>query len=132
GEPWADSAVSGLVMKEVKHYLKPEFINRLDEIIVFHPLGKDELNQILDLRLEHLSKRIEDLGLSLVIDDAARKLVLDSIDTLNYGARPLQRKIESMIENKIATLLINHKDQKGGTILVTVDGQEIKVELKKD
>jgi ATP-dependent Clp protease ATP-binding subunit ClpC len=99
-----------LVLKEVQSHLRPELINRLDEIIVFNRLGAGELRRILDLQVKDLADRLAKLGYDLDFTDAAKTQVLASIDTSKLGARPLRRKLEAMVENELATLLIEEDD----------------------
>ncbi len=94
------------VMGEVSKFLKPEFINRLDEIIIFKRLEEKELLQIAKIQVENLSRRLAGLGIKLDFSDEALRKVLSGIDATHFGARPLRRKLETLIENEIATLLI--------------------------
>lgn len=117
------------IMKEVRGFLRPEFLNRLDEIIVFDRLTLAELGQILDLQISDLEKRLYQLGLGLKVTPKVKKLILDSIDNLNFGARPVKRKIEVLIENKVASLLIEKNSNKGTHVLIDVDQDEVIVEF---
>lgn len=113
------------VMSEVSKFLKPEFINRLDEIIIFSRLKESELLQIARIQVENLRHRLKKLNVELDFTDEALKKVLDGIDALHFGARPLKRKLETLIENEIANLLIG-SSKNGGA------GQTIHVRLRKD
>ena len=126
-EEWNSDEEQAAVMGEVKRYLRPEFINRLDEIIVFNRLSRDDLNQILDLQLEDLKERLKATGLSLIFDAAARDLIIEGIDSLNYGARPLRRKLEQLVENKIANFLIRPDPFTEGSLRIGVAQGEITV-----
>ncbi len=119
---WDSTDEKEAVMGELKRFLRPEFINRLDDIIIFNRLEKTELRQILDIQLDDLLKRIKKLGHSLELTEAAKTFVLDGIDTLKFGARPLKRKIEQLIENEVAQILVDHSNQSRAL--------NIKVELK--
>ncbi len=116
-----------LIMKEVQKFLKPEFINRLDEIIIFNRLAYEQLKDILEIQLKDLISRVESMGFSLSIGDGVKKYLLDSIDTYHYGARPLRRKMESIVENKIASLLISPSARSGGRIEVKLVDKDVEI-----
>jgi len=115
------------VMTEVKKYLRPELINRFDEIIVFHRLDQPEFSRILEIQIEGLRKKVKDLGMELQISKSAKEFILASIDSNQYGARPLRRKLESSVENKIANLIIGTEEKKISQIKVDVKDGEIDV-----
>ncbi|MFW7378199.1 MAG: ATP-dependent Clp protease ATP-binding subunit [Oligoflexus sp.] len=125
---WTKDEESKEIFKVVKRFLRPEFINRLDEIIVFNSLGKDEFKQILDINIRDLAERLQKIGIELEFDEKAKDFVVESIDTTNYGARPLRRKLEDLIENKIASLIIENQAKKIKHVKVSFDGNEIKIE----
>ena len=126
-EEWDQGDERAEVMKEVKKFLRPEFINRLDEIIVFNRLEMKELEKILDLQVDDLRKRMAERGLELKIGKDVKEHILKSIDSTNYGARPLRRRLEHMVENKIAALMIAEKIEKSAKISVTVKNGEVEV-----
>lgn len=117
-EPYDETEERNLVMAEVKNYLRPEFINRLDEIIVFHRLGAPELQSILEIQIRDLARRLERLGLGLEVSDLARKSLLEGVESSPYGARPLRRRLEQTVENEIANLLVSPFPPTGGTLKV--------------
>ncbi|MEY4631574.1 MAG: hypothetical protein RIQ81_1694 [Pseudomonadota bacterium] len=121
-EPIDAAAEKALVMGEVKNFLRPEFINRLDEIIVFGRLGAEELERILDMQLDALSSRLGKIGYSLELSAAARKGLLEGIDASTYGARPLRRRLEQTIENQMASLLVSENPPPQGKIKVDYQG----------
>ena len=108
------------IISEVKKFLRPEFINRLDEIVVFNKLGKEDLKKILKIQVENLRKRLSDKELKLDFSAEAEEFVLQSIDSLNYGARPLKRKLQILVENEVANLLISSSSEKNNKIGVGV------------
>ena len=109
------------VLAELKKQFRPEFINRIDEIIVFHKLQKEEINQIIEIMLKQVNKRLEAQGIKIEIDDSVKeKIAENGIDT-NYGARPLKRAIQNLIEDKIAEEILNGNIQKGKKAKITVD-----------
>jgi ATP-dependent Clp protease ATP-binding subunit ClpA len=98
--------VESLVRDELKKFFRPEFLNRLDETVVFHKLSKDNMHAILELQITALSARLREQGLNLEVSQEARDwLVENSFDTV-FGARPLKRALETHVENQIAEALI--------------------------
>ena len=117
-----------LILSEVKKYFKPEFLNRLDDMIVFHSLTKEHLTSILDILLNKLIKRLEVEGLSLNISpECKEKLAAEGYEP-QYGARPLKRTIEREIENKLSLCIVNKKFQSGDSIRAILQDSEITFE----
>ncbi|MBP9708051.1 MAG: ATP-dependent Clp protease ATP-binding subunit, partial [Oligoflexales bacterium] len=120
------------IMKEVKNYLRPEFINRIDEIIIFNRLTQNELKQILELQLKDLGDRLKSLGKTLEVSDAAKAYLIEGIEQQNYGARPLKRKLEQNVENQVATLLISDRNkEKNLNIFVDLKDKSLQVTYKQ-
>jgi len=94
------------VLIEVEKYFKPEFLNRLDDVIVFRPLTKENLKEIIDIELVDVRKRLEDRGIHLFLTDDAKDKIIDEGTNLELGARPLRRAIERMIEDPLAEELL--------------------------
>ncbi len=115
------------IMAEVKRFLKPEFINRLDEIIIFNRLRNEDLRQVLDLQIKDLAKRLATKDITLSLANAVQDHIISAVDTRNYGARPLQRKLQQLVENKIAVLLMDENTTAKRQIDVALDGKEITV-----
>ena len=126
---WSRDEEQKAVLDEVRRFLRPEFINRLDEIIVFNRLGANEVERILDLQLNDLRNRLKHAGRTLTIDQAVRALILEGIDTDHYGARPLRRKIEQLIENRIATFLIGGGAPAGASLHIKVAADKRGIEI---
>ena len=121
----ADTAVANQkqnILQGIKEIFRPEFLNRLDEIVVFDPLGKKELAQIVDRMLEELQKRLQDTGMSLRITTAARDKLLQTGMNVRYGARPLRRALQKEIEDKLADLYLEKTFTAGDEILIDVIG----------
>ncbi len=113
------------VMGELKSSFRPEFLNRLDEIILFRPLTKDNLNGIIDIMVASLRQRLADRGLGLEITDAAKSLIIDrGFDPL-YGARPLRRYLQSSVETLIARRILSGEVLPDSIIVVDVDNDEL-------
>ncbi len=115
------------IMDEVKRFLKPEFINRLDEVIVFNRLSSQHLRQVLDLQIKDLTTRLAGKNLTLNCSAAVKDHIIAAVDTRNYGARPLQRKLQQLVENPIAMLLMDEGTAQGQQIEVVLDGKEVQV-----
>ena len=112
------------VLQGIKEIFRPEFLNRLDEIIVFDPLGKKELAQIVDNMLEDLQKRLQETGLRLRITPPARDKLLKTGMDVRYGARPLRRALQKEIEDKLADLYLERTFTAGDEILIDVIGTD--------
>lgn len=119
-----DSMKKG-VMDEVKHIFKPEFINRIDDIIVFHPLNKENVKEIVALLSKTLIKRVEEnMRVNLVFsDDAVEQIAKEGFDPA-YGARPLKRVIQSKIEDALAEEFLSGKFKEGNTIEVKIENEK--------
>jgi ATP-dependent Clp protease ATP-binding subunit ClpB len=106
------------VMGEVRRHFRPEFINRIDEIVVFHALGREHIRDIARIQLHRLEKRLADRDLRLsVTDQALDEVAKVGFDAL-YGARPLKRAIQQMIENPVARLVLEGRFQPGDEVPV--------------
>lgn len=117
------------VMEEVKRLFKPEFLNRIDETIVFRALNKDDMKQIVTLMASELQKRCrEQLQIELVIRDAAKAYIVEKAYDRKYGARPLRRKIQDEIEDRLAGEIIAGKVKAGDRVVVTTKHKELIVE----
>ena len=93
-------------MQVVTQHFRPEFINRVDEIVVFHPLGREQIRSIVDIQLGRLRQRLAERDIQLWLDDAARDRIGEAgFDTV-YGARPLKRAIQSQIENPLSQQIL--------------------------
>ena len=124
-----------MILSEVKKYFKPEFLNRLDDMIVFHSLTKKHMPHILDILLNRLIKRLKEEEISLEIGaEIKEKLVADGHEP-KYGARPLKRAIEREIENKLSLCIVNRQFQSGDKIKAIIKDKEIafkKISTKKN
>jgi ATP-dependent Clp protease ATP-binding subunit ClpB len=116
-------AMKKAVMEVVGNHFRPEFINRVDETVVFHPLGQDQLKGIAVIQLDALRQRLAERDMRITLSDAAlEKLVAAGFDPV-YGARPLKRAIQQQLENPLAQALLKGEFGAGDTIQVTaVDG----------
>ena len=118
------------VMEEVKRLFKPEFINRIDEIIVFRTLNKDDMGKIVNLLTENLSKRCrEQMDITIKMSSAARKYLVDKFSNLKMGARPLKRAIQTQVEDVLAEEILKKNIVNGDSVTVTV--KDDKISFKK-
>ena len=113
------------VTGELKNYFRPEFLNRVDDIIVFSALTPDQVKKIIDLSLESLSKRLADREMSLVITDAAKKFIANEAYDPQYGARPVKRYLQKHVETEIASMIIRGDLIDGGTVTIDSDGEKL-------
>ena len=123
-----DEAGSYEQMKErlkvaIEKYFRPEFLNRLDDVIVFHSLNKQDLKQIVDIELSKIRGRMADRGLELVLTDDAKDYLIAKGYNPDYGARPLRRAIENMIENPLSEEILRGSFTGKNTIIVEVEGE---------
>ena len=120
------------VMDEIKHSFKPEFLNRIDEIIVFHPLEKEELLQIVELLLQELQKRAKaQMNVTLVISDAVKNYILEKGYDEKYGARPLRRALQTELEDLLAEEILSMRIQEGDKVEVDRKEEKICFQVKK-
>lgn len=113
--------------KLLKSHFRPEFLNRLDEIVIYKPLKKEEISKIVDLMLEKLKNRLEDKFLHLVISDKAKEFIIDNGYDPIFGARPLKRFIQSHVETLIAKAILANNFESGTTLKVDVENDKLVV-----
>ncbi len=116
--------VKKLMLDEVKHTFRPEFINRIDEIIVFHPLTQDNLASIVNLMLDKVAGKLEHFHVKLDVSDAAKKILIDHGTDVEYGARPLRRTIQKEVEDPISELILTEGLEKKKVLKIDVDDQK--------
>jgi len=114
-----------LVLDILKKSFRPEFLNRVDEVVVFHSLSKDNILDITRLQLEYLVERMSERAIQVEFHDSAVKLLADRGFDINYGARPLKRVVQNLIETPLAKQLIKGSFSEGDTIVVDEKGGEI-------
>lgn len=120
------------VMEEVKRIFKPEFLNRIDETIVFRALNKDDMKKIIGIMVRDLQKRCkEQLQIDLVVREAAKESIVEKAYDRKYGARPLRRKLQDEVEDRLADALIRGEIHTGDRVIVTTKNKEIIVSKNK-
>lgn len=121
------------VMEEVRRIFKPEFLNRIDETIVFRTLNKDDMKKITALLMKELVKRAEDqLDIELAVRDSARTYIVEKAYDKKYGARPLKRKIQDEIENRLAEDIINGRIKRGDKVIVSTKNKQISLTVEAE
>jgi len=115
------------LLEELKKTFKPEFINRLDGVVVFHHLTKEHTRQIVDLQLRPVRSQLLERGMSLEVSEEAKDLLSEKGYDEAFGARPLQRVIQTMVEDQLSEALLRGEFQIGDTIYLDRDGEEITV-----
>ena len=116
------------IMQEVKREFRPEFINRIDEIIVFHKLTDEDVKQIIEIMLNQLQKRMKEQNIELEIDESVKDLIAKKGVDTNYGARPLKRAIQSVLEDRIAEEILDGKIKPNQKAKVLSKEEEVVVE----
>ena len=119
-----------LVMNDLRAHFRPEFLNRLDETILFKPLTKSNITRIIDLLLEELNERLADRELSLELTDAARTFIADHGFDPVYGARPLKRYMQKHVETLAAKLILGGEISTGATIVIDMEGDGLTARVK--
>ncbi len=117
------------VMEALRYSFKPEFLNRLDDVIIFHALSRDQIGSIVDIQIGRVNKRLAASGLTLTLDSRARQMLANEGFDPAYGARPLKRAIQRLIENPLALEILSGKFKTGDTIAVSGDGDRLKFAL---
>jgi ATP-dependent Clp protease ATP-binding subunit ClpB len=122
GEDATYERMKASVMAAVQNHFRPEFINRLDDIVVFHPLGQEQISRIAAIQTKYLGDRLGDRGIKLEISEAALQLLGNIGFDPVYGARPLKRAIQAQLENPLANRILSGEFGSGDTVVVDTDG----------
>ena len=118
------------VMEEVKHIFKPEFLNRIDDIIVFHSLTQDHIRKIVSIMMNEISKRaLDQMGIELHASEGVLRMLSEAGFDPVYGARPLRRAIQNKVEDALAEEILRGKVRKGDKVRLTLNGKEIKISI---
>jgi ATP-dependent Clp protease ATP-binding subunit ClpB len=108
----------------LRKFFRPEFLNRIDEIIVFHTLSKDDLKKIIDIQLKYVANRLMERKIKVEFTDNARKLLMEEGYDASFGARPLKRTIQQRLENPLATELLAGKFSDGDSVKIDADAHK--------
>ena len=122
-----------IIQNALKKAFAPEFLNRIDDVMVFNPLEREDINKIIDIELAHLIKRIKDLGYKLKLSKKAKNYIAEKGFDKDYGARPLKRAIQKYIEDALAEEIINAQLHEGDTIIMDFDAKldELTIKIEK-
>jgi ATP-dependent Clp protease ATP-binding subunit ClpB len=115
-----DEEIRRRVLNVLRKEFLPEFLNRVDETIVFHPLEKKDIRQIVDLQLAKLAERVKDQDISLEVTEAAKNVIAEEGYDPVYGARPLKRVIQQRLQNELANRLLAGEFEEGSKVLIDV------------
>lgn len=119
------------VKEALRMYFKPEFLNRLDDVVIFNPLGMEQITQIVDIMFQSLAKKAKEKGIEISLSDETKehiaKVGFDSV----YGARPLKRALYEQVEDKLADLILRDEVSEGGSVLFTLNGDSINAQVEK-
>ncbi|QLE03043.1 ATP-dependent Clp protease ATP-binding subunit [Galbibacter sp. BG1] len=129
----ADAHSRSVIENALKKAFAPEFLNRIDDVVVFNPLEKEDIHKIIDIELERLYQRIDGLGYHLKLTDKAKDYIAEKGFDKQYGARPLKRAIQKYIEDSLAEEIITSKLSEGDSILMDFDSEkeELTIDIKK-
>jgi ATP-dependent Clp protease ATP-binding subunit ClpC len=119
------------IMGELKKVFRPELLNRIDEVIVFHKLTKEEITRIVDLLLVRLQNQMSDHGLAMRLTDEAKDLLVEQGYDPTMGARPLRRAIQRLIEDPLSDRLLSKDFPEGSTVVLDRDGEEMKLVIQE-
>jgi ATP-dependent Clp protease ATP-binding subunit ClpC len=120
------------VIEELKRAFRPEFLNRIDDTIVFHPLSETHIKDIIRLMINRINKQLEDKGMELSLTQAAEMALVDKGYDPTYGARQLRRTIQKHIEDPLSEEVVRGRFKEGGIVEVRRGGEELAFVLKKD
>jgi ATP-dependent Clp protease ATP-binding subunit ClpB len=124
--PLADRNIQQDILGILRDYFKPEFLNRIDDIVVFKQLGKEEIAKIIEVQLEKLRAMLTERGVKIALDDSAKELLVREGYDPTFGARPLKRAIQTLVQNPLAVKLLKGEILSGQTVKVSADGDELK------
>ena len=122
-----DENSNELVMEELRHTFKPEFINRIDEIIIFNSLNKDMLYEILNNMIKNIEHRLDNMHITITLTDKAKDYIVDNSYDEKFGARPMKRYVVKHIENLLANEILQDKISFGENIIIDVENNELKI-----
>lgn len=123
------NTLSGKVEQALKDIFRPEFLNRVDEVIQFNSLTKDDLKEIVSLMLSDLTSELSSMGIGFEITEEARELLADKGYTPRYGARPIRRQIQTLIEDPVSSILLSQDVKTGSKFVIDVNDGEIEVKI---
>jgi ATP-dependent Clp protease ATP-binding subunit ClpC len=126
----ADANAKGVIENALKKSFAPEFLNRIDDVVIFNPLEIEDIHKIIDIELSKLSKRIHDLGYKLVLTKEAKDYIAEKGFDKQYGARPLKRAIQKYVEDALAEEIVTSKLKEGDSIFMDLDKDKNELTIK--
>ena len=117
----------GRLSQELQLHFKPEFLNRIDDVVIFHQLSQEQIGKIIDVQLTRLREMLHERGISLVLDESARELIMREGYDPSYGARPLKRARQTLIQNPLAVKLLQGEILPGQTVKLTAKGDTLEL-----
>ncbi|MDA3079996.1 MULTISPECIES: ATP-dependent Clp protease ATP-binding subunit [unclassified Campylobacter] len=117
------------VKMELKNYFKPEFLNRLDDIVIFNPLGEDDLIKIVKIMFANLQKTLENRGITAILSENGAKFIASAGFDAEYGARPLRRTLYELVEDKIADMILQDEIKSGDKLQIYANGENIEIKV---
>jgi ATP-dependent Clp protease ATP-binding subunit ClpC len=127
-----DNDKSDILKDELKKHFAPEFLNRLDDVIIFNSLTKEDIVKIVDLEIKKLEERIEEIGYYIIIENSGRDFLIENGYDEEYGARPLNRAIQKYIEDPVAEEILGDKVKMGQTIKISYNEKTESIEIKSE
>jgi ATP-dependent Clp protease ATP-binding subunit ClpC len=127
-----DNDKSDILKDELKKHFAPEFLNRLDDVIIFNSLTKEDIGKIVDLEIKKLEERIEEIGYYIIIENSGRDFLIENGYDEEYGARPLNRAIQKYIEDPVAEEILGDKVKMGQTIKISYNEKTESIEIKSE
>ncbi|MEP7038958.1 MAG: ATP-dependent chaperone ClpB, partial [Acidobacteriota bacterium] len=121
-----DTPLKDMILDVLRNHFKPEFLNRIDDIVVFTQLSREEIAQIIDVQLEKLRKNLAERGIEIKLEDSAKELLVKEGYDPTFGARPLKRAIQSLIQNPLAVKLLNGEIGSGNTVKISAEDDAMK------
>jgi len=121
-----DTPIKDMIMDVLRNHFKPEFLNRIDDIVIFGQLSRGEIEKIIDVQLEKLRKNLAERGISIVLEDSAKELLSNEGYDPTFGARPLKRAIQTLIQNTLAIRILNGEIASGQTIRIAAQDGAMK------
>lgn len=119
-----------MVLSELNKYFRPEFLNRIDDIVLFSPLKKEDIIKIIDLSLKLIQKRLNERNIAMSITSKAKQLIADKAYTPIFGARPVKRYLQKYIETEIGKLIIQGDLADGNSIQIDTDGVDFQIKVQ--
>jgi ATP-dependent Clp protease ATP-binding subunit ClpB len=131
GASGSDDEKIGEVMEVMRRHFRPEFLNRVDDIVAFHPLGKEHIRDIVEIQLKRLAKRLEDKRITIELSEEARALLAEQGYDPTYGARPLKRVIQRRVLDPLAMEILEGRVHDGDCVLVDVEDDSLAFRRKE-